>query len=153
MFVNGPGDLGSIPDRVIPKTLKMVLDTSLLNTQQYKLRIEGNVEHSWERISCYWKKGAFWLPSTTVANFTYLYYLDSSADLSFPHSLFCAFLRYCILSDFFFFIFGQLSSSFLNVSADMFSGLPQVFVELGNLHGNSNYVIYWIHAGHLFWFR
>ena len=30
---NGPGDLGSIP-----KTLKMVLDTSLLNTQQYKVR-------------------------------------------------------------------------------------------------------------------
>ena len=24
-FANGPGDLGSIPDRVIPKTLKMVL--------------------------------------------------------------------------------------------------------------------------------
>ena len=44
MFVNGPGDLGSIPGRVIPKTLKMVLDTSLLNTQQYKVRIEGKVE-------------------------------------------------------------------------------------------------------------
>ena len=33
-FANGPGDLGSTPGRVIPKTLKMVLDTSLLNTQQ-----------------------------------------------------------------------------------------------------------------------
>ena len=31
VFANGPGDLGSIPGRVIPKTLKMVLDTSLLN--------------------------------------------------------------------------------------------------------------------------
>ena len=41
VFVNGPGDLGSIPGRVIPKTLKMVLDTSLLNTQQYKVRIKG----------------------------------------------------------------------------------------------------------------
>ena len=28
-------------DCVIPKTLKMVLDTSLLNTQQYKVRIKG----------------------------------------------------------------------------------------------------------------
>ena len=37
-FANGPGDLDSIPDRVIPKTLKMVLDTYLLNTQQYKIR-------------------------------------------------------------------------------------------------------------------
>ena len=32
VFANGPGDLGSMPGRVIPKTLKMVLDTSLLNT-------------------------------------------------------------------------------------------------------------------------
>ena len=44
VFANGPGDLGSIPGRVIPKTLKMVLDTSLLNIQQYKVRIEGKVE-------------------------------------------------------------------------------------------------------------
>ena len=33
VFPNDPGDLGSIPGRVIPKTLKMVLDTSFLNTQ------------------------------------------------------------------------------------------------------------------------
>ena len=44
MFANGSGDLGSIPGRVIPKTLKMVLDTSLLNTQQYQVRIKGKVE-------------------------------------------------------------------------------------------------------------
>ena len=48
---NGPGDLDSIPGRVIPKTLKMVLDTSLLNTQQYKVRIEGKVEQYRERSS------------------------------------------------------------------------------------------------------
>ena len=51
MFANGPGDLGSIPGRVIPKTLKMVLDTSLLNTQQYKVCIKGKVEQSGERSS------------------------------------------------------------------------------------------------------
>ena len=34
VFANGLGDLGSIPGCVIQKTLKMVLDTSLLNTQQ-----------------------------------------------------------------------------------------------------------------------
>ena len=44
VFANGPGDLGSIPGRVIPKTLKMVLDTSLLNIKQYKVRIAGKVE-------------------------------------------------------------------------------------------------------------
>ena len=46
MFANGSGDLGSIPGRVIPKTLKIVLDTYLLNTQQYKVRIKGKVEQS-----------------------------------------------------------------------------------------------------------
>ena len=51
LFANGPGDLGSIPVRVIPKTLKMVLDTSLLNTQQYKVYIKGKVGQSKERIS------------------------------------------------------------------------------------------------------
>ena len=44
VFANGSGELGSIPGLVIPKTLKMVLDTSLLNTQQYKLHIKGKVE-------------------------------------------------------------------------------------------------------------
>ena len=33
VFANGLEDQGSIPGQVIPKTLKMVLDTSLLNTQ------------------------------------------------------------------------------------------------------------------------
>ena len=37
MFTNSPGDLGSIPGRVIPKTFKMTLDKSLLNSQQYKV--------------------------------------------------------------------------------------------------------------------
>ena len=49
VFANGLGDLGSIPGRVIPKTLKMVLDTSLLNTQQYKVHIKGKVKQSRER--------------------------------------------------------------------------------------------------------
>ena len=51
VFAYGLGDVGSIPGRVIPKTLKMVLDASLLNTQQYKVRIKGKVEQSRERSS------------------------------------------------------------------------------------------------------
>ena len=50
--------MGSIPGRVIPKTLKMVLDTVLLNPQQYKVHIEGKVEQSRERSSA--------LPYTSV---------------------------------------------------------------------------------------
>ena len=51
VFANGPGDLGSIPIWVIPKTQKMVLDASLLNTQHYKVGINGKVEQSRERSS------------------------------------------------------------------------------------------------------
>ena len=40
VFTNGPADLGSVPGRVIPKTQKMVLDASLLNTQPYKVRVK-----------------------------------------------------------------------------------------------------------------
>ena len=55
---NGPGDLGSIPGRVIPKIQKMVLDASLLNTQHYKVRIKGKVGQSGEGSSA--------LPYTSV---------------------------------------------------------------------------------------
>ena len=48
VFANRPG---SIPGRVIPKTIKKVLDTSLLNTQQYNVRIKGKVKQSRERSS------------------------------------------------------------------------------------------------------
>ena len=51
VFANGLEDLGSVPGHVIPKTLKMVLDASLLNTQQYKVLIEGKVEQSRVRNS------------------------------------------------------------------------------------------------------
>ena len=43
VFANVPGDLGSIPGRVIPMTQKMVLDASLLYTQHYKIQIKGEV--------------------------------------------------------------------------------------------------------------
>ena len=48
----------SIPSRVILKTFKMVLNISLLNTQQYKVRMKDKVEQTRERSSA--------LPSTSV---------------------------------------------------------------------------------------
>ena len=61
----------------------MVLDTSLLNTQQYKVRIKGKVEQSKERSSVPLhpsvvaiEKGAFWSTWITVANFTLLCNID-----------------------------------------------------------------------------
>ena len=58
VFANGPGDLSSIPGRVILKTQKMVFDASLFNTQHYKLCIKGKVKQSKERNSA--------LPYTSV---------------------------------------------------------------------------------------
>ena len=51
LFANDPGDQGSIPVRVIPKTQKMVHDAALLDTQLYKVRIKGKVKQSSERSS------------------------------------------------------------------------------------------------------
>ena len=48
VFACGLGDRSSIPGGVIPKTQKMVLDAALLNTQYYKVRIKGKMEHSRE---------------------------------------------------------------------------------------------------------
>ena len=64
VFANGPGDLGSIPDQVIPKTQKMVLDATLLNTQHYKVCIKGKMDNPGKGVtpsptprfsSSYWK--------------------------------------------------------------------------------------------------
>ena len=57
----------------------MVLDAFLLNTQDYKVRIKGKVEQSREKNSALHlsvvaiEKEAFRSPSTTVANFTFLF--------------------------------------------------------------------------------
>ena len=48
VFANGPGDRGSIPDQVIPKTQKIQLDAALLNSRHYKVRIKSKVEQSKE---------------------------------------------------------------------------------------------------------
>ena len=51
VFANSLGNLGSIPGCVIPKTQKIVLDASLLNTQQYKVGIKDKVEQFSEKSS------------------------------------------------------------------------------------------------------
>ena len=53
VFANGPEDRSSIPGRVVPKTQKMVLDATLLNTQHYKVRIKGKAEQSREWSSAF----------------------------------------------------------------------------------------------------
>ena len=79
VFTKGPRDLGSIPGRVIPKTLKLyVIPPRLtLSNIRYVSRIKWSnpgkrvPPSPTPRCSSYWK-GAFWSHSTTVANFTLL---------------------------------------------------------------------------------
>ena len=80
VFAIGPGYLGSIPGRVIPKTFKIVLDTSLLKTLQYKVGIKGKVEQSRERssalpyilVSMLLKRESYHRPWLKGDNFTYM---------------------------------------------------------------------------------
>ena len=41
VFVSGPGDRSSNLGQIMPKSFKMVLDATLLNTQHYKAQIKG----------------------------------------------------------------------------------------------------------------
>ena len=78
----------------------MVLDTSLLNTQQYKEHIKGEVEQSRERSSAPLhlsvvaiEKGAFGLPSTTVANnnnyYFFFFFISQSKECLEAYQLKC----------------------------------------------------------------
>ena len=51
MFTRGPQDRGSIPSQVLPKIQKIVLDSAFLNTQHYKVWVNGKIEQSRERSS------------------------------------------------------------------------------------------------------
>ena len=77
MCVYGPGDLVSIPGRFISKTLKMVLDTSLLNTQHYKVSrvrwIKKELRPPLDLGVVANEKGAFWSSLIKVAVCIYVY--------------------------------------------------------------------------------
>ena len=89
MFNNGSGDQGSIPGWVLLKAQKMVLDATLPNTKHYKVWIKGKVEQYREKSStphhlgvAAIEKGAFRLPSTSVANLT-TFYINTAINLTF----------------------------------------------------------------------
>ena len=83
MIANGPGDQSSIPDQVIPKTQKVVLYTSLINIQYYKVCTKDKEEQPRGTESSppqhlglvAIEKGTFGSPSTTVTNFTLCIYI------------------------------------------------------------------------------
>ena len=70
----------------------MVLDTSLLNTQQYMVHIKRAILEKEYQPPIHLgvvaiEKGAFWLPSTTVVNFTYIYIVVSTFSTYLPKAL------------------------------------------------------------------
>ena len=80
VFANCPGDQCSIPGHVITKTLKMVTPRLTLSNIRYVSRVKWSNPGKEQRPSLHLgvvaiEKGAFWSPSTTVANFTLLYQL------------------------------------------------------------------------------
>ena len=105
VFANCPGDRGSIPGRGIPKTLQMVLDTSLLNTQQYKVRIKwsnpgkGIVPSPTPRFSCYWKGSLQVRPrlqSPTLVLFQHCWKNFLISDFKFPYRILTFLGRTCL---------------------------------------------------------
>ena len=129
VFANGPGDLGSIPGCVIPNTFKMVLDTSLLNTQQYKIRIKGKVEQFRELrpplqvgvVAI--EKGALWSP-------TLLFISNISKSESHPFfyysSLVSEFLAWCLK-------YSGIRPGFSTLVINL-RRLPSIFLELINFY-------------------
>ena len=82
VFANGPGDLGSIPVRVIPKTLKWYLIPPCLTHSiiRYVSRVKwsnpgkGVAPSPTPRVAAI-EKGAFGSPSTKGRQLYLLYYL------------------------------------------------------------------------------
>ena len=80
-FANWPGDRSSILSRVIPKTQKMVRDTSLLNTQHYKVRKKGNWSNPVKgvatfptpRCSSYWKGNLLVALNYSLSTYIYIH--------------------------------------------------------------------------------
>ena len=105
VFVNGPGDLGSIPGCVILKTLKWYLIILCLNTQQYKVHIEGKWSNPGKGVApsptlwccSYWKESLWvafdyghqlYLTWTLISVYTFytpnVNFLHNSRWITFP---------------------------------------------------------------------
>ena len=87
VFANSPGDRGSIPGQVIPKTQKMILDAALLCTIRWGSRVKwsnpGNgVAPSLHLGIIAIEKGAFKSLLTMVTNFTLIISRDQLLLLS-----------------------------------------------------------------------
>ena len=132
VFANGPGDLGSIPGRVIPKTLKWNLIPPCLTLSIIRYGSRVKWRQSWEWSSALplhlgvvaIEKGAFGSPSTMVANFTYLLWSWWLVKfLTFSDILLSMFVRSCHMP------FCSQSISWLHFSLLVLTPLELVYIE------------------------
>ena len=91
VFTNGLKDQDSVPGQVILKLKKMVLDTSMLNSQHYKVWIKSEWSNPWKGVvpslttqcSSYWK-GSFWVtlnsgwPNYLLYTYIYTYWTSNT---------------------------------------------------------------------------
>ena len=82
VLANAPGDRGSTPGRVIPKTQKwyLILPCLILSIIRYRSRRSGAIQGNELRPNLQVgvvtiEKEAFWSPSTTVGQLTYSTYI------------------------------------------------------------------------------
>ena len=150
VFTNGQGDLGSIPGRVIPKTLKIVLDTSSLNTQQYKVHSRVKWSNPGKRVapsptpwcSSYWKGNL--LVALDYGRQLYFTFKQSARDVI---SVF-SFIIFLLVS----FFLGGVNFSFtfhLTLASHLSKKLAAWFYSISTLVGlfailfcESNYMIF-----------
>ena len=94
VFANCWGDRGLIPGRVIPKTQKMVLDAALLNTQHYKVRIEGKWRNPGNGVapSTTLRWSSYWKGSLRLQTLLYFRALSENQTRSNTYSVYSAYL-------------------------------------------------------------
>ena len=94
VFINGLGDQVSIPNRIIAKTQKTVLDASLLNIQHYKVQVKSNcsnpekgvVPYPTLQCSSYWI-GSLWV-TRDYGRSSYLYTYTHFFSFSYTHIIY-----------------------------------------------------------------
>ena len=79
VFTNGPGDQGSIPGQVVPKTQKMLIGASLLNTLHYKVWIKSKRSNPGKGVAPFptswfssYRKGSLQVPN--LLTYMYIYH-------------------------------------------------------------------------------
>ena len=129
--LNGPGVRSSIPGQVIPKTQKMVHNSSLLNTQNYKIQIKSKWSNAGKGAApfptphcCSYWKGSLWVVlDYGRPTYIYIYIYIYTTPITFLwHSRRSLASRYICT---FFYSQPKLSTTKFNISSKRKSSYPE----------------------------